>query len=216
VYVHPWHLHNFKVGDIVRFSLARNSQGQLQAVDLETAPTRELEDGSFEMDMRELEGPEGRLLRQSSPEDNLADQPQNRQRGTIKYINERRGYGIMTCPVIDDDIFIHRSLTSGFKIGDTVSFKLMVSQKGQPEAKDLVREQPPPPPPDLVPKQPPPPPPRQFGTGPSAQKGTGRLWLEGMIKNTDEENRDGLASGQVPRHAPRRRPTHARGHHQEH
>jgi len=64
-------------------------------------------------------------------------------RGTVKWFNERKGFGFIMDPAVNGDIFVHFSeiQTKGFRKlqeGEEVEYELHQDQKGS-RAKNVVR-----------------------------------------------------------------------------
>ena len=64
-------------------------------------------------------------------------------RGTVKWFNEKKGFGFLNDPGVNGDIFVHFSViqTNGFRTlqqGDEVEYELCEDQKGS-RAKNVVR-----------------------------------------------------------------------------
>lgn len=67
----------------------------------------------------------------------------DRSKGTVKWFNNARGYGFITCGDHSDDIFVHyRNIRGdGFKSlseGQEVEFAMLEGEKGL-QAEDVVR-----------------------------------------------------------------------------
>ncbi|HEY5752086.1 MAG TPA: cold-shock protein [Chthoniobacterales bacterium] len=64
--------------------------------------------------------------------------------GTVKWFNEKKGFGFIIDPSFDDDIFVHFSeiRTEGFKTlqeGELVEFELYRDEKGA-KARNVIRQ----------------------------------------------------------------------------
>lgn len=64
-------------------------------------------------------------------------------RGTVKWFNEKKGFGFIVDPNVGSDIFVHFSAiqTDGFKTlqeGDLVAYELYTDEKGA-KAKNVTR-----------------------------------------------------------------------------
>ncbi len=67
-------------------------------------------------------------------------------KGTVKWFNEKKGFGFIVDPNVPGDIFVHFSViqTEGFKTlqeGDQVEYELYNDDKGA-KARNVVRVQP--------------------------------------------------------------------------
>jgi len=71
--------------------------------------------------------------------------------GNVKWFDAKKGYGFIVCPEATDstgvvrDVFVHYSKIQmeGFKkleAGEKVSFDLVLSQDGKPQAENVVRQ----------------------------------------------------------------------------
>jgi CspA family cold shock protein len=63
--------------------------------------------------------------------------------GTVKWFNEKKGFGFILDPAVQSDIFVHFSAiqTDGFKTlqeGDQVQYELYTDEKGA-KARNVVR-----------------------------------------------------------------------------
>ena len=68
---------------------------------------------------------------------------QTMARGTIKWFNEKKGFGFIVDPAVNGDIFVHFSAiqAEGFKTlqeGDEVEYEIYYDDKGA-KAKSVVR-----------------------------------------------------------------------------
>lgn len=59
----------------------------------------------------------------------------DRMKGTVKWFNDAKGYGFITCGKASDDYFVHFSSIDGegyktLKVSQTVSFEVEVGPKG--------------------------------------------------------------------------------------
>lgn len=64
-------------------------------------------------------------------------------KGTVKWFNEKKGFGFIVDPSVGTDIFVHFSViqTEGFKTlqeGDQVDYELYTDEKGA-KARNVVR-----------------------------------------------------------------------------
>jgi CspA family cold shock protein len=64
-------------------------------------------------------------------------------RGTVKWFNEKKGFGFILDPAVQSDIFVHFSAiqSDGFKTlqeGDQVEYELYTDEKGA-KARNVVR-----------------------------------------------------------------------------
>jgi len=64
-------------------------------------------------------------------------------RGTVKWFNNKKGFGFLTDPEVQGDIFVHYSeiKTGGYRTlepGDSVEYELVVDQKGS-RARSVVK-----------------------------------------------------------------------------
>jgi len=66
---------------------------------------------------------------------------ENRVCGKIKSFNEASGYGFIDCPAVHDafgnDAFLHHQQLQNFAVGQEVSFAILLSKEGKPQAFDL-------------------------------------------------------------------------------
>jgi cold shock protein len=65
------------------------------------------------------------------------------RKGTVKWFNDRKGYGFLLCEGLEGDVFVHHEeiQSSGFRTlspGERVVFELEVTQKGS-RARKVVR-----------------------------------------------------------------------------
>eukprot|EP00931_Biecheleriopsis_adriatica_P115959 TRINITY_DN91694_c0_g1_i1.p1 TRINITY_DN91694_c0_g1~~TRINITY_DN91694_c0_g1_i1.p1 ORF type:complete len:902 (+),score=202.58 TRINITY_DN91694_c0_g1_i1:91-2796(+) len=62
--------------------------------------------------------------------------------GVIKSFNKEKGFGFIRCLATFQkfgcDVFLHHATLGSFSVGDSVSFKVFTSDKGQPRAVDLL------------------------------------------------------------------------------
>merc|ERR1719428_1020778 len=63
--------------------------------------------------------------------------------GRIKSFSEKNGFGFIDCADLKtqgfNDVFLHHLEIGGFAVGDVVCFSAYLSNKGQPQAKNLVQ-----------------------------------------------------------------------------
>ncbi len=64
-------------------------------------------------------------------------------RGTVKWFNDKKGFGFLVDPAVDGDIFVHFSAiqTNGFKTlkeGEEVEYELYQDEKGS-RARNVLR-----------------------------------------------------------------------------
>jgi len=64
--------------------------------------------------------------------------------GTVKWFDAKKGYGFVVSPEVDGDVFVHytKIQMDGFKkleTGETVTFDVIMSDEGKPQADNVVR-----------------------------------------------------------------------------
>jgi len=64
--------------------------------------------------------------------------------GVVKWFDAKKGYGFVVSPEVDGDIFIHytKIQMEGFKkleTGEKITFDLITSPEGKPQADNVVR-----------------------------------------------------------------------------
>jgi CspA family cold shock protein len=64
--------------------------------------------------------------------------------GTVKWFDAKKGYGFVVSPEVEGDIFVHytKIQMEGFKkleTGETVTFDVIMSEEGKPQADNVVR-----------------------------------------------------------------------------
>jgi CspA family cold shock protein len=65
--------------------------------------------------------------------------------GVVKWFDAKKGYGFVVSPEVDGDIFIHytKIQMEGFKkleTGEKITFDLITSPEGKPQADNVVRD----------------------------------------------------------------------------
>jgi len=65
--------------------------------------------------------------------------------GVVKWFDAKKGYGFVVSPEVDGDIFIHytKIQMEGFKkleTGEKITFDLITSPEGKPQAENVVRD----------------------------------------------------------------------------
>jgi CspA family cold shock protein len=73
----------------------------------------------------------------------MNDAPLTMSKGTVKWFNEKKGFGFILDPKVQSDIFVHFSAiqSDGFKTlqeGDLVEYELYTDEKGA-KARNVVR-----------------------------------------------------------------------------
>ena len=76
----------------------------------------------------------------------MHNDPLTMAKGTVKWFNEKKGFGFIVDPNVSGDIFVHFSAiqSEGFKTlqeGDQVEYELYTDDKGA-KARNVVRVQP--------------------------------------------------------------------------
>jgi CspA family cold shock protein len=64
--------------------------------------------------------------------------------GTVKWFDAKKGYGFVVSPEVEGDVFVHytKIQMEGFKkleTGETVTFDVIMSDEGKPQADNVVR-----------------------------------------------------------------------------
>jgi CspA family cold shock protein len=64
--------------------------------------------------------------------------------GTVKWFDAKKGYGFVVSPEVEGDVFVHytKIQMEGFKkleTGETVTFEVIMSDEGKPQADNVVR-----------------------------------------------------------------------------
>jgi CspA family cold shock protein len=64
--------------------------------------------------------------------------------GTVKWFDAKKGYGFVVSPEVEGDVFVHytKIQMEGFKkleTGETVTFDVIMSPEGKPQADNVVR-----------------------------------------------------------------------------
>jgi len=65
--------------------------------------------------------------------------------GVVKWFDAKKGYGFVVSPDVDGDVFVHytKIQMEGFKkleTGENVTFDLITSPEGKPQADNVVRQ----------------------------------------------------------------------------
>ena len=65
--------------------------------------------------------------------------------GVVKWFDAKKGYGFVVSPEVDGDVFIHytKIQMEGFKkleTGEKITFDLITSPEGKPQAENVVRD----------------------------------------------------------------------------
>ena len=64
--------------------------------------------------------------------------------GVVKWFDAKKGYGFVVSPEVEGDVFVHytKIQMEGFKkleTGETVTFEVIMSDEGKPQADNVVR-----------------------------------------------------------------------------
>eukprot|EP00928_Gymnodinium_smaydae_P030910 TRINITY_DN2284_c0_g2_i3.p1 TRINITY_DN2284_c0_g2~~TRINITY_DN2284_c0_g2_i3.p1 ORF type:complete len:1209 (+),score=162.76 TRINITY_DN2284_c0_g2_i3:61-3687(+) len=125
VYVHESQIGSFVVGDIVSFALHLNKDGNPQATDVRAASAKAASQPapSAKRPMSEAAASSDRCV------------------GSIKNFFPDKACGFIQCPETFEwygrDVYVHEHQLGRFAVGDTVSFTVILSKDGHPQADDL-------------------------------------------------------------------------------
>jgi len=152
VFMHSAQLQGFHVGDTVSFNCFLNSNGKVQAKDLELQASGGGKGGKSSMGTQFAGAPAGGAKGFGKPS-GLATPASNPDiqemlgelTGCIKSFNDASGYGFIFCQEVNamatgsqKDVFLHHAQKGEFVVGDNVKFNAFLNKKGNVQAMDLV------------------------------------------------------------------------------
>lgn len=160
-WLHHAQVQHFQIGDLVRFTMALNKEGNPQALEL-TALTKMgmTASGKGARVMGAWAAPtmSGKVMQPSKGKGNVqafapsdhgpAETPpwiqaedNERYSGIVKSFMTEKGFGFIDCPLLKElygrDTWVHGAQIGSFQVGDSVVFSMALNQQGHPQGIDL-------------------------------------------------------------------------------